>query len=75
VPAISNTVNDFLGIPQRAKPDKPDRAKHLYFLLFCYSSPLLLALFVGLFHMASARWIAWQGSSQSNENSPDSPFA
>jgi hypothetical protein len=52
VPIIANNVNEFFGLPATAKPDKPDRTTHLIFLLFCYSSPLLLATWVGLVHSA-----------------------
>ena len=74
VPLISNAVNDFLGLPQTAKPDKPDRGAHLYFLLFCYASPLLLVLTVGLLHMFFSRFIQ-PLLAESNSSEPDSPFA
>ncbi len=56
VPLISNSVNAFLGLPQLAQPDKPDRSTHLFFLLFCYSSPLLLSLCIGLLHSFYVWW-------------------
>ncbi len=74
VPLISNAVNDFLGLPQTAKPDKPDRGAHLYFLLFCYASPLLLVLTVGLLHMFFSKLIQ-PLLEVSNRSEPDSPFA
>ena len=74
VPAISNTVNDFLGLPATAKPDKPDRSTHLFFLLFCYASPLLLAMWIGLFHTFAARMASFRRSEEANQE-PDSPFA
>jgi len=74
VPAISNTVNDFLGVAQTAKPDKPDRSTHLFFLLFCYSSPLMLAMWVGLLHMFLAKFVIAK-SSVETKSEPDSPFA
>ncbi len=74
VPAISNTLNDFFGLPPTAKPDKPDRSTHLFFLLFCYASPLLLAMWVGLFHTFASRFAKFRRSEVANEE-PDSPFA
>ena len=74
VPAISNTVNDFFGLPPTAKPDKPDRSTHLFFLLFCYASPLLLAMWVGLFHSIATRFVNVRRTELANEKS-DSPFA
>ncbi len=74
VPAISNVVNDFFGVTQAAKPDKPDRSTHLFFLLFCYASPLLLALWVGLLHMFLARFELIPKSFDTSKES-DSPFA
>ena len=74
VPAISNTLNDFFGLPQAAKPDKPDRSTHLFFLLFCYASPLLLAMWVGLLHTFATRFVYFRRSEEANAE-PDSPFA
>lgn len=74
VPAISNTVNDFLGVAQTAKPDKPDRSTHLFFLLFCYASPLLLTMFVGLAQIFFVK-VLQVGRSGGNNTEPDSPFA
>ena len=74
VPLISNAVNDFFGLPQTAKSGKPDRAAHLYFLLFCYASPLLLVLTVGLLHMFSNKFIV-PLLAKEDSSEPDSPFA
>ncbi len=74
VPMISNAVNDFFGLPLTAKPGKPDRAAHLYFLLFCYASPLLLVLIVGLLHMLSSKFIV-PLLPKEDRSEPDSPFA
>lgn len=74
VPAISNTVNDFFGVAQTAKPDKPDRSTHLFFLLFCYASPLLLSMFVGLMHIFFVR-VLQVGRKVDDSTEPDSPFA
>ena len=74
VPAISNVVNDFFGVTQTAKPDKPDRSTHLFFLLFCYASPLLLALWVGLLHIFLTRFVFVPRRFETSKE-PDSPFA
>lgn len=44
VPAVANSINDILGVARGAKPDRPDRSTHLFMLLFCYSSPVLLLI-------------------------------
>ena len=74
VPAIANTVNDFFGVAQTVKADKPDRSTHLYFLLFCYSSPLLLTMIVGLMQIFFIR-VLTVGRTLENGTEPDSPFA
>ncbi len=48
VPAISESINDMLGIRSSSNKDKPDRSAHLFMLLFCYTSPLMLMLWVSL---------------------------
>jgi hypothetical protein len=55
VPLIANGINEVLGLPQTAKTDKPDRTTHLIFLLFCYSSPLLFAMWISILHGLVAR--------------------
>jgi hypothetical protein len=74
VPIISNSVHDFFGLPQTAKPDKPDRATHLIFLLFCYASPLLLATWIGLLHSAYTYFRRCTFHSDHREES-DNPLA
>ena len=74
VPAISNTVNDFFGVAQTAKPDKPDRSTHLLFLLFCYSSPLMLAMWVGLLHIFLTKFVIGTRAAET-DSEPNSPFA
>jgi len=44
VPAVANSINDIIGVARGAKPDRPDRSTHLFMLLFCYSSPVLLLI-------------------------------
>ena len=74
VPAIANTVNDFFGVAQTVKAGKPDRGTHLYFLLFCYASPLLLTMIVGLLQIFLVRVLKLGGTLE-NSTEPDSPFA
>jgi hypothetical protein len=74
VPAITDTINDFFGIAKAAKSDKPDRSTHLFFLLFCYASPLLLAMWVGLLQLLLTR-LATLRTSIDMGDEPDSPFA
>lgn len=81
VPAIANSINDFFGLPQTAKPDKPDRSAHLFFLLFCYSSPLLFAMLVGVLHWLKRRFgermtpSTYSSPRSTSIDSSDSPFA
>ena len=72
VPLIANSIHDFLGLPRLAKPEKPDRTPHLVFLLFCYASPLLLALWISLIQW-SYKYFAEANLPKSRD--PDSPFA
>jgi hypothetical protein len=58
VPAIANSINDLLGISRSATEGKPDRSTHLFMLLFCYSSPLMLMLWVSLFKGLMRRRLA-----------------
>ena len=74
VPVISDAVNDFLGVPQTAKAGKPDRSTHLFFLLLCYASPLLLAMWIGLLHTFVTRFLVIARPFD-NTKEPDSPFA
>lgn len=74
VPAISDAVNDFLGISHTTKAGKPDRSTHLFFLLFCYASPLMLAMWVGLLHTFVTRFVVIARPFE-NTKEPDSPFA
>jgi hypothetical protein len=48
VPAIANSLNDLLGVSRTTASDRPDRSTHLFMLLFCYTSPLMLMLWVSL---------------------------
>jgi hypothetical protein len=47
VPALSNVINDFWGLP-RADVGKTDRTTHLIFLISCYSAPLAMTIIVSL---------------------------
>ena len=73
VPVIANSINEFFGLPQTAKSGKPDRATHLIFLLFCYSSPLMFAMYVGILHSIASR--LKPAFHSKIEDEPDSPFA
>ena len=74
VPAISDAVNDFLGISHTARAGKPDRSTHLFFLLFCYASPLMLAMWIGLLHTFVTRFVVIARPFDDTKE-PDSPFA
>lgn len=67
VPAISNSIHDVMGMPRAAKPDRPDRSTHLFMLLFCYSSPLLLMLWVGFLRRILIRWTPNQTRTESED--------
>jgi len=73
VPAIANSINDLLGVSRAKAPDRPDRSTHLFMLLFCYSSPLMLLLWVSLLRsLASGRRTQ---SSVREHPEEDNPFA
>ena len=67
VPAIANSIHDVMGMPRAAKPDRPDRSTHLFMLLFCYSSPLLLMLWVGFLRRLLIRWTPKQSRTESED--------
>lgn len=48
VPAVSNSLSILLGTPAAPKSDKPDRSVHLFMLLFCYASPILMIFWVSM---------------------------
>jgi hypothetical protein len=48
VPAVSNSLSILLGTPSAPKSDKPDRSVHLFMLLFCYASPILMIFWVSM---------------------------
>ncbi|MEI7458599.1 MAG: hypothetical protein WCK15_04270 [Pirellula sp.] len=73
VPTIANSINEFFGLPQTAKQGKPDRTTHLIFLLFCYSSPLMFAMWVGILHSINVR-LKHFSAAKSGQDEPDSPF-
>jgi hypothetical protein len=74
VPLISNGINDIFGLPQTAKSDKPDRTTHLLFLLFCYSSPLLFAMWISILHGLASRWQRYRQSASVEDDSTN-PFS
>jgi hypothetical protein len=63
VPIIANGINSVLGLPETAQEGKPDRTTHLFFLLFCYTSPLLMAMLVSFVQM----FLSWERK-QFNKN-------
>lgn len=48
VPAVSNSLSILLGTPAAPTSDKPDRSVHLFMLLFCYASPILMIFWVSM---------------------------
>jgi hypothetical protein len=74
VPAIANSINDLIGVSRSTSTDRPDRSTHLFMLLFCYTSPLLLMLWVSLMRFLAQRIYA---ARIDRENSPTGtdPFA
>lgn len=48
VPAVSQSLSILLGTPAPTKSDRPDRSVHLFMLLFCYASPILMIFWVSL---------------------------
>lgn len=74
VPAISESINDMLGIrSSTSSNDKPDRSAHLFMLLFCYTSPLMLMLWVSLLKGLGHR--RWKSSAKPIPSSSSDPFA
>jgi phage baseplate assembly protein W len=73
VPAVANSINDILGVARGAKPDRPDRSTHLFMLLFCYSSPVLLLICVSAMRkIANLRSLDRDAN---DENGDESPFS
>jgi len=72
VPAIANSINDLLGIRRTTTPGRPDRSTHLFMLLFCYSSPLLLMLMVSLVRKLAirSRLVAPEGDADPIDSHP-----
>jgi len=48
IPGVTNGLRDLFGGPGRPAPATNDRAARLFLLLFCYSSPLLMMIWVSL---------------------------
>jgi hypothetical protein len=74
VPAISESLHDLFGTPRSARPDLPDRSTHLFMLLFCYASPLLLMLVVSFLRAAALRSRLVSAESDAESEASD-PFA
>lgn len=47
-PGVANGLRDLLGGPGRLASNTNDRAGRLFLLLFCYSSPFLMMIWVSL---------------------------
>ena len=73
VPAVANSINDILGVARGAKPDRPDRSTHLFMLLFCYSSPVLLLICVSA--MRKLANLKSLNRDRNEENGEESPFS
>jgi hypothetical protein len=73
VPAVANSINDILGVARGAKPDRPDRSTHLFMLLFCYSSPVLLLICVSA--MRKFANLKSLNRDRTEENGEESPFS
>jgi hypothetical protein len=73
VPAISDSLNDLLGVSRTTAGDRPDRSTHLFMLLFCYTSPLMLMLWVSLLRGIVRRRTRLSPRAEANVDS--SPFA
>lgn len=74
VPAIANNISDLLGVARTAKADRPDRSTHLFMLLFCYTSPLLLMLWVSALR-SMFRSRTTNRMNRDDESQADSPFS
>lgn len=74
VPAIANSLNDLLGVSRNVSPDRPDRSTHLFMLLFCYASPLLLMLWVSLLRSLAMRSRSVRSNKEAISTESD-PFA
>lgn len=48
IPGVTNGLRDLFGGPGRPAPATNERAARLFLLLFCYSSPLLMMIWVSL---------------------------
>jgi hypothetical protein len=73
VPAIADSLNDLLGVSRTTSSDRPDRSTHLFMLLFCYTSPLMLMLWVSLLRGLVRRRSRYP--SAPNTNIDSNPFA
>jgi len=76
VPAVANSINDMLGVARGAKPDRPDRSTHLFMLLFCYSSPVLLLICVSAMRkIAQLKRLNRDRSDDGASDGDESPFS
>jgi hypothetical protein len=60
IPQFRAEVNAWFGRTTTLDAQKPDRALQFVFLMFCYSSPLLMAGFVGLLSYVIQKVTSWR---------------
>jgi phosphotransferase system glucose/maltose/N-acetylglucosamine-specific IIC component len=48
IPTVSTSLRDFFGGSGRSSDPTNDRSGHMFMLLVCYSSPLLMMIWVSL---------------------------
>ncbi|MFO0011697.1 MAG: hypothetical protein ACK553_03060 [Planctomycetota bacterium] len=68
VPAVASSIDDLLGVRRGIAKDQPDRATHLFMLLFCYTSPLMLMIWMSLLKRLGRRQVSRRAD---KEPSPD----
>ncbi len=73
VPMIANFVNDVLGLPH-IEAGKSDRTLHLWFLIACYTAPLVVTGSVSLAYWGIAKWSQRLRQEEQDEHDSDSPF-
>ncbi|MEM9586389.1 MAG: hypothetical protein AAGA03_03835 [Planctomycetota bacterium] len=62
VPAVRDDLNALVGSNEAIESGKMNRLAHIGFIMFTFTSPLLMACLMGLFVTA----IRWFGGNQSN---------
>jgi len=71
VPMVTNEIHVWLGTTPAVNQDGTDRGTQLVFLLFCYSSPLLIVAFLRnstlILNFIERRFVEWQSSAATKE--------